>query len=128
MRITDNARALLLSGETIGAELPASDPDRRAWVSVFPYVREKNRIGVEVEHRYGGVGDPKLHVLRFEIEASAVEALTYDYDRYMSNVQRIEIDSDEGMDVSIEKLEQILTSWGIDPARLGALGEDYPIL
>lgn len=127
MRLTDKTRALLLTGDTIGAELPASNPERRAWVSVFPYVREKNRIGVEIKHRYRGVGHPKLHVLRFEIEASAVETPTYDYDHYMSNVQRVEIENDEGVDVSIEKLEQMLTSWGIDPARLGALGEEYPI-
>jgi hypothetical protein len=127
MALTDKARALILTGNTIGAELPASGPDLRSWISAYPYVKEKNRIGVEVEHRYRGVGNPIFHVLRFEIDASAVENPTYDYDRHMSNVRRVDVASDDGVDACLQRLEQLLASWGIAAEALGVLEDDYPV-
>jgi len=94
---------------------------------VYPYVRDRNRIGVEIEHDYHGVGNPIFHVLSFEIEETAVTHPTWDYDQYMSNVQRIDIVSEEGIDKSLEEFEKLMKSWGVDPACLGPLSDDYPL-
>lgn len=127
MRMTNKAYSLLFTGQTVGAEIPASRPGLRAWVSVYPYVKDKNRIGVAVEHRYRGVGNPTFHTLSFEIEESAVTEPTYDHDRYMSSVRRVDVVCEEGIDQSLEEVEKLLLSWSVDPALLGPLGDDYPL-
>ena len=125
--MSDKTYALLLTGHTVGVEIPSSRPTLRAWVTVYPYVREKNRVGVEIEHRYRGVGNPTFHVLSFEIEETAVMHPTYDHDRHMSNVQRVDVVSDEGIDKSLEEVEKLLEIRGISPAHLGPLSDEYPL-
>lgn len=125
--MSEKSYALLVTGQTVGIEVPASRADRRAWVSVYPYVKEQNRIGVEVEHRYRGTGNPIFHILSFEIEESAVSEPTYDHDQYMFNVRRVDITSPSGIDESLKAVEMHLDSWGFDPGMLGSLSDDYPL-
>lgn len=127
MDISDKTYAMLFVGQTVGAELPSLDNSHRSWVSVYPFTKEKNRIGVETEHEYRGVGSPIFHVLRFDIETHAVDNPTYDYDRYMSNVKRLDVTGDD-FDSAIERLEVALKKWDIHPSTLGPLADDYPVI
>jgi hypothetical protein len=115
---------MLFVGQTIGSELPASATGLRSWVAVYPAERE---VAVEGKNDDMLRDQASFHVLRFEIESSAVERPTYDYDHYMSNVRRVDITSEHGFDEAIALLEDLLGSWGIDPTRLGPLGDEYPI-
>jgi hypothetical protein len=131
MKTSDKAYAMLYVGQTVGIELPEPTPDQRAWLTVLPRVKNIVLVGgepVERESDYRGVGDPIFRVLKFDIATSAVECPTYDYDHYMSNVQRIEIANKDGFDNAIAALDDLLESWGVDPSKLGPLNDDYPIL
>ena len=130
MKITEKAYAMMFVGQVVGAELSPPRPDERAWVAVHTRVRARIQVGddhVESETNYGGVGSPIFRVIRFDINASAVENPTYDYDQHMTHVQRATIAGADDFDDAIGRLEALLESWGVDPSKLGPLSDDYPV-
>jgi hypothetical protein len=126
MKITNKTYALLFTGQVVGAELPPSAPELRAWVAVYPYLRGKHRCGPDADTAYRGIGNPSFDVYRFEARKSSLEA-GYDVVGELINERRAAVENEEGFDKSVEDLERLLESWSIDPSSLGALDDDYPL-
>lgn len=90
---------------TLAAEVPASQPDRRAWISVRP------------------LGDSQYDVVYFEIERQHIDEVieSWDYDEFLLNRQELRVTGED-------ELERILAQW---TNNLESLVEpyfcDYPL-
>ena len=106
--------SLKMLRQEIASEIPAEDLNRRAWVAVYPPLKQQLINVVPGRWR----GDTYL-VKKFEIPKELV-------DEYFGQDSVYNLQKEEA--TSIEEVEQILAQWGIDSSTLEApWHSDYPL-
>lgn len=126
MKISNKAYALLWAGQAIGAEIPASTPELRAWVSLCAYIKGKYGYGPEGDVPYRIIGNTSIAIYKFEVRRSTLDA-DYDVVGELLNERRITVAGDGGIDELLDDAERILEIWGVDPSLLGPLDDEYPL-
>ncbi|MEU1686016.1 hypothetical protein [Micromonospora sp. NPDC005707] len=104
-------RTALRRGQLLVAEVPASRPDQRAWIAIYPLqtpAAATTGQGFNLFHR--------------EFEASYIDNdWCVGPDDGMTDVRTAHAQDEM-------KLNQVLTAWGIDPSQLTyAHQTDYPV-
>ncbi|AKJ07711.1 hypothetical protein [Archangium gephyra] len=114
MALSAEARELLRKGRVISTEVPASSPERVAWVGVHPYVdtRVAGRCSAP------GIGKTRFVIRGCEASRASVEARR-DLTDELENERKAIVTSEE-------QIETVLASWGVDSSRLGQDQGPYP--
>ena len=104
-------RTALRRGQPVVAEVPASRPDRRAWIAIYP-----------LQTPAAATTDQRFNLFHREFEASYIDnGWCVGPGDGMTDVRTAHAQDEM-------KLNQVLTAWGIDPSQLTyAHRTDYPV-
>ncbi|GAB3175140.1 hypothetical protein FHX75_1341 [Micromonospora palomenae] len=105
-------RTALRRGQLVVAEVPASRPDRRAWIAIYPLQTPAA----------AATTDQRFNLFHREFEASYIDnGWCVGPGDGMTDVQTAHAQDEV-------KLNQVLSAWGIDPSQLTyAHRTDYPV-
>lgn len=119
--ISDQARALLLTGRTICARAPGAIDGVRRWAAIEP-------AGDLEAPGQGDASAPPLRVFSFGTLVRSLDA-GQDTIRNLSDKRSVLVPPEGTFDETIEHAADVLTSWGFDPADLAQaeLDRSYPL-